>query len=151
MNVSELLHRFAHDRSEEVFSELMRRYVNLVYSVASRRLNDSTQVEEVVQDVFIRLARMDKPPTSEAELVGWLHASAHRVSIDRWRKDSRRQDREMKASEMIHSEALPSPRGTTWHPFWMTRLQNSILSNATPFSFVTSTISHSMRLLRRSV
>jgi RNA polymerase sigma factor (sigma-70 family) len=112
MNVSELLDRFARDRSEEAFSELMRGHVNLVYSVARRRLHDSTQVEEVVQDVFIRLARSDKFPTSEAELVGWLHASAHRVSIDRWRKDSRRQNREMKASEMIPAEVQPEP---TWN------------------------------------
>ena len=116
MNVSELLCRFTRDRSEEVFSELMRGYVNLVYSVANRRLNDPTQVEEVVQDVFIRFARLDKLPTSEAELVGWFHAAAHRVSIDRWRKDSRRHDREMKAFEMIPTEPHSKSAGNEMAP-----------------------------------
>src|ERR1043165_5199709 len=109
MNVTELLDRFARSRSEEIFGELMRGYVNLVYSVAHRRLQDPTQVEEVVQDVFIRFARLEKLPASEAELAGWFHACAHRISIDRWRKDSRRQNRETKAFEMTPAETDPKP------------------------------------------
>ncbi len=107
MNSSELLKRFARDRSEEVFCELMGRYVHLVFSVAQRRLQDQTQIEEAVQDVFIRLARLDRVPPSEAELVRWLHATVHRISIDRWRQESRRQEREMKA--LPQEDASPEP------------------------------------------
>jgi RNA polymerase sigma factor (sigma-70 family) len=103
MNVSKLLEQFALSRSEPVFNQLMVGYVNLVYSIANRRLGNSTQVEEVVQDVFIRLARLEKLPRTESELMGWFHATTHRISIDRWRKDSRRQNRETTAVEM------PSP------------------------------------------
>lgn len=114
MNVSELLEQFALTRSEPVFNQLMVRYINLVYSIAHRRLANSTQVEEVVQDVFIRLARLEKLPRSESELMGWFHAHTHRISIDRWRKDSRRQNRELIATEMPSPNSPDSPEELAW-------------------------------------
>lgn len=92
--------RIRDERCEKAFEELMRRYSRLVYSVAWRRLGDPSLAEECVQVVFLRLARLKPRLTSEAEAVGWLHATAHRVTIDCWRKESRRRDREQRAAIM---------------------------------------------------
>jgi len=100
MDVPELLLRIREERCEKAFEELMRRYSRLVYSVGWRRLGDQFLAEECVQEVFLRLARGLPRLSSEAELVGWLHATAHRVTIDRWRKETRRLDREQKAALM---------------------------------------------------
>src|ERR1039457_4884077 len=105
MNVSDLLARIRDTRSEEAFEAVMCRYSSLVYSVAQRRLRDASLAEECTQEVFVRFARMAPRLQSEAELVGWLHATAHRVAIDRWRTETRRRDREQKAALM----PLPEP------------------------------------------
>jgi DNA-directed RNA polymerase specialized sigma24 family protein len=53
-----LLHRFAVESSESAFSELVRRYLDLVYSAALRQLNgDSGLAADICQSVFIDLAR----------------------------------------------------------------------------------------------
>ncbi|PYI82942.1 MAG: hypothetical protein DME26_16055 [Verrucomicrobia bacterium] len=57
MNGIDLLAEFRKRRSEGAFSELVRRYTNLVYSVAKRRLSNVSLAEEVTQSVFIRLAK----------------------------------------------------------------------------------------------
>src|SRR5688572_5608373 len=56
MNATDLLAEFRENRSEKAFGELVRRYTNLVYSVAKRRLTSGTLAEEVTQSVFLRLA-----------------------------------------------------------------------------------------------
>lgn len=47
-----LLRRYAATGSEEAFAELVGRHVDMVYSVAWRRLNDAHAAQEVAQSVF---------------------------------------------------------------------------------------------------
>ena len=63
MNGTDLLAEFRATRAEEASSELVRRYTNLVYSVAKRRVADATLAQEVTQIVFIRLSKT--PPKLE--------------------------------------------------------------------------------------
>lgn len=100
---SQLLTRFREARCEQAFSELMRRYVGLVFSVARRRLGDAHLAEDVAQTVFLRLAQSPPQPRHEAALLGWLHRTTLHVSIDLWRARSRRETRE-------HAAAMDLPR-----------------------------------------
>lgn len=105
MNVTDLLAEFREHRSEEAFAEVMRRYSGLVFSVARRRLSDTALAEECTQEVFVRLVREVSWLKDEPALVCWLHATAHRTAIDRWRKESRRKNREEKAIHLMNLES----------------------------------------------
>lgn len=104
MNGNNLLAEFRESRSEPAFSDLVRRYTNLVYSVAKRRVGTDLLAQEVTQIVFIRLAKAAPDLRGDAELVAWLHRTTVHVSIDLWRSETRRRAREEKAVAMqIHA------------------------------------------------
>jgi RNA polymerase sigma factor (sigma-70 family) len=98
MNETELLLAFRKERSEEAFAELVRRYAGLVYSVAKRRMANAALAEDITQIVFIRLAKT--PPTVEnhGELGAWLHRTTINITIDTWRSETRRRNREQQAT-----------------------------------------------------
>ena len=104
MNGTDLLAEFRKTRSESAFSELVRRYTNLVYSVAKRRLSNVSLAQEVAQNVFIRLAKTAPSIRSDAELVAWLHRTTINASIDLWRSENRRRVREEQAVVMQINE-----------------------------------------------
>src|SRR5215831_17581298 len=109
MNGTDLLAEFKATRAESAFGELVRRYTNLVYSVAKRRLSNGSQAEEVTQTVFIRLAKAVPNLRSDAELVAWLHRTTVHASIDLWRSEFRRRAREEHAAAM-----QPPTENTNW-------------------------------------
>ncbi len=100
MNGTDLLAQYRETQADGPFGELVRRYTNLVYSVAKRRVWDLALAQEVAQLVFIRLAKAVPKFHSDAELVAWLHRTTVHVSIDLWRSESRRRLREEKAAAM---------------------------------------------------
>jgi RNA polymerase sigma factor (sigma-70 family) len=100
MNETDLWAHFKESRSEHAFRELVRRYTNLVYSAAKRRLAGTALAEEATQTVFIRLANTVPSLPNDAALAGWLHRTTVHVSIDLWRSESRRRHREEHAATM---------------------------------------------------
>src|SRR5438094_7077444 len=86
MNGTDLLAAFRNTRSEEAFSELVRRYANLVYSIAKRRLSNATLAEEVAQIVFTRLATAAPRVRGDAEFVAWLHRTTVHVLTRNFRR-----------------------------------------------------------------
>src|SRR5437764_7387716 len=100
MNGTDLLAQFKESRSEEAFRQLVRRYTNLFYSVAKRRIADASLAQEVTQLVFIRLAKAAPKLRGDAELAAWLHRTTVNASIDLWRSESRRRAREEQAVAM---------------------------------------------------
>lgn len=100
----ELLRDYVRTRAEPPFAELVRRHLDLVYSVALRLVGGRQLAEEVAQSVFSDLARnagriADHHQTPPA-LVAWLHQVARRTAIDVVRREVRRKMREQAAMEM---------------------------------------------------
>ena len=66
---SELLCRYAANRDEAAFAELVRRYLNLVYFAALRQVGgDAHRAEDVAQHVFTLLARKASALTGHQSL-----------------------------------------------------------------------------------
>jgi RNA polymerase sigma factor (sigma-70 family) len=106
----DLLGQFAREKSQDAFTALVNRHVNLVYSAALRQVRSPQLAEEVAQSVFADLARNAgkisgtgfQPANS---VTPWLYAVTRRTAIDAIRKESRRQLREQIAVEMTNMNA----------------------------------------------
>ncbi len=57
MTEDKLLKRYVKDGSEEAFGEIVRRHLNLVYSVCRRSLGDAELANDITQAVFLLLVR----------------------------------------------------------------------------------------------
>ncbi len=98
---TELLRRYAEDRSEAAFAELVRRHLNLVYFAALRQVGgDTHRAQDVAQSVFTDLARKAASLTDRATLTGWLHTSTRFAATKARRADSSRQQHEHEATTM---------------------------------------------------
>jgi len=106
-----LLREYAASHSEAAFAALVSRHVNLVYSVALRRLRDPHLAEEAAQAVFIILARKAGVLGDEAILPGWLCRTARYVAADTLRKRRRRQQHEHEANM---ESMVNEPESQTW-------------------------------------
>jgi hypothetical protein len=75
---AELLRRYAAERSEEAFAELVQRHLNLVYRSALRQLGgDAHRAEDVAQSVFALLAHKAASLSGHPNLAGWLYTTTH--------------------------------------------------------------------------
>jgi RNA polymerase sigma factor (sigma-70 family) len=105
---SQLLRHYAESRSEDAFAELVRRYVNLVYSAALRQVGgDAHLAQDVAQTVFTDLARKAASLSKRETLTGWLYTSTHFAAAKIVRGESRRRDREEKFMREPINEPAP--------------------------------------------
>ncbi|MCL2462414.1 MAG: sigma-70 family RNA polymerase sigma factor [Defluviitaleaceae bacterium] len=59
--IRECLRSDSHERSQECFAELVRRYKNLVYSIILRMHSDRDEAADLAQDVFVKIYKnLDK-------------------------------------------------------------------------------------------
>src|SRR5712675_1491643 len=101
MNDDELLQRYAESRCEASFAELVKRYVDLVYSAALRQTGgDAHLAHDVTQSVFIDLARKAGSLSERPVLAGWLYTSAHFAAAKIVRTEQRWRAREQQANSM---------------------------------------------------
>jgi RNA polymerase sigma-70 factor (ECF subfamily) len=89
----QLLQRIS-QRDEDALLKLHERYVNLVYSVALRVVNDSQTAEEVTQDTFMRIwNRALSYDPEKGKFITWLLTMTRRIAIDAIRSRTRREPR----------------------------------------------------------
>jgi RNA polymerase sigma factor (sigma-70 family) len=113
-NDSSLLRRYVIDRSETAFAELVRRHVDLVHSAALRQVGgDAHRAQDVTQAVFCELARKAPHLLQHRALSGWLYTTARFVGARLWRRDLRRNARELAAQAIMDSPEQPA-MDPTW-------------------------------------
>jgi uncharacterized protein (TIGR03435 family) len=107
----QLLAEFVREGSESAFSELVRRYVALVYSTALRFSSNPHHAEEITQAVFIILARKAGTMSSRVLLSGWLYQAARLTAANFVKGEIRRARREQ---EVFMQSTLPDAEITDW-------------------------------------
>jgi RNA polymerase sigma factor (sigma-70 family) len=93
-----LLRRYAEERAEDAFTELVRRHVDLVFGAALRRTGgDSHRAADVAQQVFIQLARDARKLSRHTVLAAWLHTATRNAALNLMISEQRRKARESAA------------------------------------------------------
>ena len=73
-DAGQLLRDYVRNGSEQAFHELVTRYIDLVYSVAVRRVGgDAHMAQDITQTVFTDLSRKARTLPDNLMLGGWLH------------------------------------------------------------------------------
>ena len=108
MSDAELLQRYVQAESAADFREIVRRHLDLVYSVARRQTGSPSLAEDIAQNVFIELARHARAIKPGTPLVAWLHVVSRRTALNAVRAATRRQSRELAAAEFARSELAES-------------------------------------------
>ncbi len=96
-NDMDLVREFARHNSEAAFTELVRRHINLVYSVARRCTGNDGDAHDVTQAVFIILARKAAGLRERTLLTGWLYETTRFAAARLLRTNARRHAREQEA------------------------------------------------------
>ena len=112
VNDMELVREYATGNSQEAFSELVRRHINLVYSVALRYTRATADAEDVVQVAFIILARKAGKLGAKTVLAGWLYETTRLTAMNLLRTKARQSAREQEAY-MRSTLEKPEPE-TAW-------------------------------------
>jgi RNA polymerase sigma factor (sigma-70 family) len=107
-----LLRDYAENRSEAAFADLVRRYVDFVYSAALRMVRDEQAAQDVTQSVFVALARHAPQLAGRRVLSGWLHCTAQNLAFNSIRSDVRRRAREQHAAAM--NQSAPDDSASLW-------------------------------------
>ena len=101
MDSNELLAAYVNTDSGAVFTELVRRHIDLVYSAALRKVGgDSHLARDVCQLVFTDLALKAQLLPPRVVLAGWLHHHTCYRAATAVRSERRRRAREQEAATM---------------------------------------------------
>jgi RNA polymerase sigma factor (sigma-70 family) len=108
----ELLRAYEQQGSEAAFAGVVRRHINLVYSVAWRQTGNAAHAEEITQVVFVILARKAAGLRPDTILEGWLHETTRLTALRFLRGERRRQRREQEA--YMQSTLPDDPEDQAW-------------------------------------
>jgi RNA polymerase sigma factor (sigma-70 family) len=106
----DLVREFAERHSETAFAELVRRHLNLVYSVALRFAGNAADAEDIAQAVFVILARKAAALRNRTVLTGWMYETTRLAALQFLRNRARRHEHEQEA----HMESQLQSTGDAW-------------------------------------
>lgn len=110
----QLLQEWRDSHSEPAFAALVQRHAALVYSAARRQVGASELAEDVVQEVFVLLARKPHRLREGAIVAGWLHRTARNVASRALRTQNRRLQRELATPTWNVNSSPPSEEDRLW-------------------------------------
>jgi RNA polymerase sigma factor (sigma-70 family) len=110
----QLLQAYAKNRSEAAFAELVRLHLDWVFSVALRHVGDPHLAEDVVQSVFVLLARKARDLGPGTLVGGWLFRTTRLVAGHARRAEQRRKTREATACIMSQDTTSPDTDEILW-------------------------------------
>jgi RNA polymerase sigma factor (sigma-70 family) len=100
MEDHELLSEYVERRSDRAFAALVERHSNLVYATALRSVQDPHLARDIVQKVFIQLARKPGSIRNARVLAGWLRRTARFMAASTLRTERRRREHEKAAMDL---------------------------------------------------
>lgn len=104
-----LLRRYAREHDEGAFRQLVERHIDLVHSLALRRLGgDAHAAADVTQQVFTALARGALRLAPEIVLAGWLYGTTRHLSANWVRAEQSRRARERTAQDLLAMNTAPA-------------------------------------------
>src|SRR5437868_4135886 len=101
MTQIELLKSYAARRDPEAFAQIVEQYQRFIFAICRRRMHRQADVEDAVQEVFLRLTQQAGKLNSN--IGGWLHRCATNISID---MNRRSQTQSMHESTAAHAPSF---------------------------------------------
>jgi RNA polymerase sigma factor (sigma-70 family) len=100
MQDHELLGEYVERGSDQAFAALVERHIDLVYSIALRTVQDPHLARDIVQKVFILLARKPGSIRNARVLAGWLYRTTRFTAASTLRTERRQREHEKAAMEL---------------------------------------------------
>jgi RNA polymerase sigma factor (sigma-70 family) len=104
-----LLQQYATNGNDSAFTQLVERYVGMVFGTALRRTGNRELAEEIAQNVFAILARKASKLKPGTIVSGWLHRTAVLQSAQAMRTEQRRTTRMKEFSETLAAAEVSAP------------------------------------------
>ena len=90
----ELVERYARERDNDAFAELVRRHGGMVLAVCRRILRNAADADDAFQAAFLVLARRAAAIQPPGAVGPWLHGVAFRTAREAYRRAARRRHKE---------------------------------------------------------
>ena len=97
-------------REDGALGEIYRRTADDLYGLALWRSGSASDAADVVQDVFVRLARSTTTLTGVREPLSYLRRMAHRAAIDLHRRRARRPEEPLENVSFVEAEETSPER-----------------------------------------
>ena len=97
----ELIRRFTEDDDEEAFNEIVNRYTDTIYRTALRIINNPSDAEEVLQEVFVTLIKKLDTFREESKFSTWLYRVVVNTSYMHLRAERKKNESEMNLPDYV--------------------------------------------------
>jgi RNA polymerase sigma-70 factor (ECF subfamily) len=103
--------------SDEAFTELVRRHKRKVFGIVSKFVRNSHELDDVCQEIFIKVYRNLKKYRADAPFEHWVSKIAVNACYDALRRN-RRKEAEIPLEDVDYSLANPANQGTEGDEAW---------------------------------